>query len=86
MSELAQQWSETLRSANQTQGPRWLDELRLRASDQLTEHGLPHRKDEDWKYTPMRVLEKLNPVIANKAGGVAADVAVEIEVRDLRQG
>ena len=77
MSELAQQWSETLRSANQTQGPRWLDELRLRASDQLTEHGLPHRKDEDWKYTPMRVLEKLNPAIANKAGGVAADVAVE---------
>ena len=52
--------------SNQTQGPQWLDELRLRASDQLTAHGLPHRKDEDWKYTPMRVLEKLNPAIAKQ--------------------
>ncbi len=64
MSALAQQWGESLRSATQVQGPRWLDELRLRAADQLSTHGLPQRKDEDWKYTPLRVLEKLNPVIA----------------------
>jgi Fe-S cluster assembly protein SufD len=77
MSVLAQKWGETLRSANQAQGPQWLDELRLRASDQLTAHGLPHRKDEDWKYTPMRVLEKLNPAIAGDSGAVAADVAFD---------
>jgi len=68
MSALAQQWGESLRSASQAEGPRWLDELRLCASDQLTAHGLPHRKDEDWKYTPMRVLEKLNPAIAYLPG------------------
>ena len=67
MSELAQQWSESLRSAGHEHGPLWLDELRLRASDQLSTHGLPHRKDEDWKYTSLRVLEKLKPVIAVEA-------------------
>ncbi len=75
MSALAQQWGESLRSATQAQGPQWLDELKLRASDQLTAHGLPHRKDEDWKYTPMRVLEKLNPAVAGNFSAVAADVA-----------
>lgn len=79
MSALAQQWGESLRSATPAQGPRWLDELRLRASDQLTAHGLPQRKDEDWKYTPMRVLEKLNPAIASNSGGVAGDGANEVE-------
>ncbi len=63
MSALAQQWGESLRSAAPAQGPQWLDELRLRATDQLTAHGLPQRKDEDWKYTPMRVLEALSPAI-----------------------
>ncbi len=75
MSALAQRWGESLRSATHTQGPRWLDELRLHASNQLAAHGLPHRKDEDWKYTSMRVLEKLNPAIASNAGDAAGDVA-----------
>ncbi len=79
MSALAQQWGESLRSAKQAQGPQWLDELRLRASDHLTAHGLPHRKDEDWKYTPMRVLEKLNPSIASNSGAAAADVGNEFD-------
>jgi Fe-S cluster assembly protein SufD len=93
MSALAQQWGESLRSASQAEGPRWLDELRLCASDQLAAHGLPHRKDEDWKYTPMRVLEKLNPAIASysnasrsnasrsnasRSNGVAADGAFDL--------
>ena len=78
MNVLAQQWGESIRSANQAQGPQWLDELRLRALDQLTAHGLPHRKDEDWKYTPLRVLEKLNPAIETITAGVAADVAAVV--------
>lgn len=68
MSALARQWGESLRAATPAQDPRWLDDLRLRAADQLTAHGLPRRKDEDWKYTPMRVLEKLDPAIANYPG------------------
>ena len=75
MSALAQQWSESLRSATQAQGPQWLDELRLRAADQLTAHGLPKRKDEDWKYTPLRKLEKLNPAINTITAGAASDGA-----------
>ena len=76
MSALAQQWGESLRSAVHARGPRWLDELRLRASDQLSTHGLPHRKDEDWKYTPMRVLEKLNPSLGGKSGDEVASELV----------
>jgi Fe-S cluster assembly protein SufD len=75
MNVLAQQWGESIRSANQAQGPQWLDELRLRALDQLTAHGLPHRKDEDWKYTPLRKLEKLSPAINTITAGATADVA-----------
>jgi len=75
MSSLAQQWGESIQSSSQAQGPQWLDELRLSASDQLTAHGLPQRKDEDWKYTPMRVLEKLNPALASHTNGVAVDEA-----------
>ncbi len=81
MSALAQQWGESLRSAAPAQGPRWLDELRLRATDQLNAHGLPQRKDEDWKYTPLRVLEKLNPAIAGNSGGVVADDGSDTGVR-----
>ncbi len=79
MSALAQQWGESLRSASQAEGPRWLDELRLCASDQLAAHGLPHRKDEDWKYTPMRVLEKLNPAIASNSEGAVFDVSNDVD-------
>jgi len=63
MNALAQQWSEAFRSSGRGAGPAWLDELRLRAAGQLHEHGLPHRKVEAWKYTPLRALETLNPVI-----------------------
>jgi Fe-S cluster assembly protein SufD len=78
MNALAQQWGESIRSANQAQGPQWLDELRLRALDQLTANGLPGRKDEDWKYTPLRKLEKLAPAIETITTGVAADVAAVV--------
>jgi Fe-S cluster assembly protein SufD len=79
MSALAQQWGESLRSIAHPQGLQWLDDLRLRASDQLSAHGLPHRKDEDWKYTPMRVLEKLNPAIASNSESAVADVSNDVD-------
>jgi Fe-S cluster assembly protein SufD len=49
----------------------------------MTVHGLPHRKDEDWKYTPMRVLEKLNPAINTITAGATADVAVAATSSDV---
>jgi len=63
MSALAQQWSEASRGGERLAGPQWLEQLRTQAADQLQEHGLPQRRDEAWKYTPMRLLEKLNPTI-----------------------
>jgi len=68
MSALAQQWSDSFHSGSQLSGPAWLDELRKQAADQLKENELPHRKLEAWKYTPMRVLETLNPVIRSSVG------------------
>jgi Fe-S cluster assembly protein SufD len=63
MHELAQQWSEAFHRGSGPKGPRWLDEIRLQAAEQLNEHGLPQRKTEAWKYTPMRALEAMNPAI-----------------------
>jgi Fe-S cluster assembly protein SufD len=76
MNALAQQWSEAFRSGGRPAGPAWLDELRTRAADQLHEHGLPNRTVEAWKYTPMRALEALHPLIRRFEDTVAdADVA-----------
>lgn len=63
MNELAQQWSAAFRSGGSPAGPDWLDEIRTRAAQQLNEHGLPQRKTEAWKYTPLRALEAMNPAI-----------------------
>jgi len=39
-------------------GSPWLDEARRRARDAVAEHGLPGPRDENWKYTPVRPLER----------------------------
>lgn len=80
MNELAQRWSDTFRSSIHPAGPAWLAEIRTRAADQLQEHGLPHRKTEAWKYTPMRVLEAMNPVIPG-IEGQPAEAGTKISVR-----
>ena len=71
MSALAQQWAESFRAGGRMAGPPWLDELREKAADQLKENALPHRKLEAWKYTPMRVLEAMNPAISSVGDGVS---------------
>jgi Fe-S cluster assembly protein SufD len=74
MSALAQQWTEAFHSGGSLAGPAWLDEIRMRAIQQLNEHGLPQRKTEAWKYTPMRVLENMNPAIRGHASGMVESV------------
>ncbi|MDT8448867.1 MAG: SufD family Fe-S cluster assembly protein [Wenzhouxiangellaceae bacterium] len=37
-----------------------IDGLRRRAQKVLMQHGFPHRKTENWKYTPLALLEKRN--------------------------
>ncbi len=38
------------------QGPAWLRELRRRAAAELRERGLPNKKTEAWRFTPVRSL------------------------------
>ena len=63
MSALTQQWAGTFDLEFQSNGPEWLDTLRRQAASNLADNGLPVRRDEPWKYTPMTKLEAMKPVI-----------------------
>jgi len=63
MSALTQQWAETFRADFHPAGPDWLNETREKAAQSMEANGLPVRRDEAWKYTPMRVLESMSPSI-----------------------
>jgi len=67
---LVERWSNDFRSVDQQQGPAWVHELRETAARQFSAAGLPNRKTEAWKYTPVRVLEKLDPAAKSPAGRV----------------
>jgi len=58
---LVEKWSEEFHGRQAPNGPGWLQELRDKAAAQFGISGLPGRKHEAWKYTPMRLLEGLNP-------------------------
>jgi Fe-S cluster assembly protein SufD len=53
----ADRWSAALKLP--PGGPGWLTTVRERAAGEFRQHGLPDRKTEAWKYTPMRLLESL---------------------------
>ncbi|RPH99547.1 MAG: Fe-S cluster assembly protein SufD [Lysobacterales bacterium] len=57
MTTLAEKWTEALAATTPSPAPTWLRELRDKAGMQFRAGGLPHRKVEAWKYTPLRVLE-----------------------------
>jgi len=65
---LVAKWSNDFRSVDQQQGPGWMRELRETAAAQFGAAGLPSRKTEAWKYTPVRMLEKLDPSAISQAG------------------
>ena len=66
---LAGKWAQELSRIDLPNGPDWLNELRDDAIEAFTEHGLPHRKVEAWKYTPLRRLESASPTLeAGPAG------------------
>jgi Fe-S cluster assembly protein SufD len=56
---LADRWSETLAALQPASGPAWLRALRQTAANHFRSSGLPHRKVEAWKYTPLKALESL---------------------------
>ena len=73
---VADRWSDALAALPPGPVPDWLQALRQTAAGQLRASGLPHRKVEDWKYTPMRVLEDLElaPVLPQAASERPAEL------------
>jgi Fe-S cluster assembly protein SufD len=62
--ELAARWADSLRTADYPLAPAWLENLRENATAAFAEAGLPHRKVEAWRYTPLKRLEALAPGLA----------------------
>jgi Fe-S cluster assembly protein SufD len=58
---LIEQWSKEFRAMPGGSGPAWLGKLKEQAAEQFTAAGMPNRKTEAWKYTPLRMLEQLAP-------------------------
>lgn len=62
--ELAESWAEDINSLVVPDGPEWLVRLRKNAAGAFSKNGLPHRKVEAWKYTPLKLLEQTRPRLA----------------------
>jgi len=69
---LAERWSGALQPSQDESAPGWLQSLRSTAAGQFRANGLPHRKVEAWKYTPMRVLEDFELAPATEQPATAA--------------
>ena len=59
--ELAERWREEIRASDIPAGPEWLQRLRDDAIEAFNAGGLPHRKVEAWKYTPLKKIEERRP-------------------------
>ena len=81
---LLQRWSDDFESWQPQQGPRWLQELRSEAAAQFRSAGLPGRKTETWKYTPMRRLEGLAPSILLPADAGPPEIGFPAPLVDAR--
>jgi Fe-S cluster assembly protein SufD len=86
---LAQRWSEELRSAQIPADPGWMSGLRERALKQFSESGLPHRKVEAWKYTPLRLLLDSEPELTGPPavpGSFPGPLVEDAAILDLTDG
>jgi Fe-S cluster assembly protein SufD len=63
---LIEQWSDNFRAQPIQAGPEWLQQLRKNAAAEFVTAGLPGRKTEAWKYTPLRVLEQRAPAVGDE--------------------
>lgn len=70
---LADNWRLAVNEAGSADGPQWLQSLRSSAAASFLQYGLPGNKDEAWKYTSLRHLEKLKPQLG-QGDAVAADL------------
>jgi Fe-S cluster assembly protein SufD len=67
-------------------GPEWLRALRGRAADTLREQGLPTKRTEAWRFTPVRsVVDAEFSIEEQNAPSLASSVPEGVTVRSLRQ-
>lgn len=67
-------------------GPEWLRSLRSRAADALREQGLPTKKTEAWRFTPLRSVVKARFEPRSGAGPELVEPVPEgVTVRSLRE-
>ncbi|MEE4292332.1 MAG: Fe-S cluster assembly protein SufD [Xanthomonadales bacterium] len=59
--KLAERWADTASAAAAPESPDWLRALHSEALAAFSDSGLPHRKVEAWKYTPLKRLEAAAP-------------------------
>jgi len=90
---LAERWSGALGSLQEGSAPAWLLTLRQNAAERFRASGLPHRKVEAWKYTPMRALEgfELAPAVRRASADARlpeplCDSAVVVDIVDGNPG
>jgi len=60
--------------------PEWLAEARRAGRDHFADRGFPTRKDEDWKYTDLRALEKDAITVATAAPQTIPDAIVGVRL------
>jgi Fe-S cluster assembly protein SufD len=76
---------ESLPSSFET-GPEWLRALRGRAADTLREQGLPTKRTEAWRFTPVRSVANAEFSTAEEsAPSLVSTVPEGVTVRSLRQ-
>jgi Fe-S cluster assembly protein SufD len=89
---LAERWAAVLDSPRNGEAPGWLNAVRQTAAGQFRAGGLPNRKVEAWKYTPLRALEAFVPAPAAPAvepsasGGLPTPLCDRATIIDIHDG
>ena len=68
--------------------PAWLERLRAEARDAFLARGLPTTRDEDWRFTPLAKLEKLDlsgPTPGSVVGGTSLREALQRDPERVRR-
>jgi len=92
MNGLAEKWTAALADVQYAREPGWLQALREGAAGQFRAGGLPHRKVEAWKYTPLGILDSLEVLPAAPTDECEADceapepLCERAAVVDIRNG
>jgi Fe-S cluster assembly protein SufD len=68
MQNLTERWVEQVSRLPSPDGPEWLNAARSGALEAFARSGLPHRKVEAWKYTPIKRLEAADPGLSGPPG------------------